>query len=118
MSSLITVEIQLPSRVIWTALKYADRWLSDRIEPDETSFFVTATGSELMRDQQLCDHFVHLVGTTPGLCARLRERLDGQRLGDFDVLQLVFLHDQDAPVDASDPADAARSARALLTGTA
>ncbi|MGP3698568.1 ABC transporter related protein [Rhodobacter sp. NSM] len=118
MSSLITVSIALPSRTAWAALRYADRWLGDRIEPEEGQFFVTATAAELAADGELRSHFAQLVATAPGLCLRLEEELRRRPLQPFDVLQLLFLHDGEATVDRQDAAEDARRADALLAGAA
>ncbi|SNX71593.1 hypothetical protein SAMN05878503_11043 [Cereibacter ovatus] len=116
MSTLITVQTSLPSRAAWAALRYADKWLADRLEPEEGQFFVTATGSELAQDEDLRQRFAGLIALAPGLCASLADRLGGAPLGRFDVLQLLILHDHLAAEITLDPGDDARQASRILAG--
>lgn len=116
MSRMITIRIALPSRTAWAALRLADRCLADRIEPEENQFFVTATGMELAGDATLRGHFAQLIAASPGLCDLVADELREQSLQDFDVLQLVILHDAAASLRPSDPEADSLRANQLLAG--
>ncbi|WP_041670535.1 hypothetical protein [Cereibacter sphaeroides] len=116
MSRMITIRIALPTRTAWAALRLADRCLADRIEPEENQFFVTATGMELASDPSLRGHFADLIAAAPGLCDLVAGELGERSLQDFDVLQLVILHDAAASLRPSDPEADIRRANRLLAG--
>ncbi|WP_096787321.1 ABC transporter related protein [Rhodobacter sp. CZR27] len=116
MDSLLIIEIALPARALWTALRRADAWFEDRVDAFDDGFALGATAAELAADSQLCERLASLIGTTPGLAGLLRDGLGADPMAARGGLRLVFLHDDTARPAPGDPDADTLLARSLLAG--
>ena len=116
MDSPLIIEIALPARTLWTALRRADAWFEDRVDAFDDGFALGASTAELAGDELLRERLATLIGATPGLAEQLRAGLGAEPITARDGLRLVFLHDDTARPGAADPEADTLLARSLLAG--